>query len=603
MRGRSSPVVALTLGLLILLVFATPAFAAPLRADEGWVIDSFDAQIGVQPNGDLLIVETILVDFGTQHKHGIFRDIPVLFDYDQQRNRVYDLDVQSVTSADGKGHQYEVSSRGAYREIKIGDPNVTVSGRQSYRITYRVQHALNGFSDHDELYWNVNGDAWPVLTSRATATVTLPGGAVQRVTCYQGTKGSTEPCRFGVSDRTATFQATRTLPPGEQLTVVVALPKGLVPNPEPHLERKPRESLVEYFEVTPLTVGGALLALATMLGWIGRSWWVSGRDRRYTSVYYLTDNPNEETRPLGASDPIVVEFEPPDKLRPAQLGLVLDERADTLDVTATIVDLAVRGYLHIAEMPKHFLFGKRDWQLSRTGKPEGDLLAYEQTVLKGLFADGSPVKLSALKNEFYTHLNAAETDLYRDAVTRGWFARRPDKVRSFWKGLGVALMVAGGVAADILGKSYGAGLIGIPIVLGGLLMLPVAAAMPSRTARGREVLRRTLGFRQYVATAEKDRQRFNEQQNLFAEYLPYAIVFRCVDKWARAFKDIDTLPAVSTWYTGAHAFNAGSFSRNLEGFSSTLASTIASTPGGSGSSGFSGGGAGGGGGGGGGGSW
>jgi len=128
--------------------------------------------------------------------------------------------------------------------------------------------------------------------------------------------------------------------------------------------------------------------------------------------------------------------------------------------------------------------------------------------------------------------------------------------------------------------------------------------MPRRNALGREMLRRALGFRQYIATAEKDRQKFNEQQNLFSEYLPYAIVFRCVDKWARAFEGIDTVAATSSWYAGHDSFTSAEFSRRLNGFASNVSSVIASTPGSSGSSGFSsGGGSGGGGGGGGGGSW
>jgi uncharacterized membrane protein len=98
-------------------------------------------------------------------------------------------------------------------------------------------------------------------------------------------------------------------------------------------------------------------------------------------------------------------------------------------------------------------------------------------------------------------------------------------------------------------------------------------------------------------------QAFAERANIFTEYLPYAIVFKCVDRWARAFKDIDLQAATAGWYAGPAGFNAGSFSSSLRAFSSAVSTTLASTPGGSGGSGFSGGSSGGGGGGGGGGSW
>ena len=128
--------------------------------------------------------------------------------------------------------------------------------------------------------------------------------------------------------------------------------------------------------------------------------------------------------------------------------------------------------------------------------------------------------------------------------------------------------------------------------------------MPRRTATGTGALRRVWGFRRFIDESEKERARFAEQQHLFSEYLPYAVVFGATDKWARAFAGLDdTLPA-TPWYTGVHPFTVAGFSQSMDGFATTTAGTIASTPAASGSSGFGGGGfSGGGGGGGGGGSW
>ena len=131
--------------------------------------------------------------------------------------------------------------------------------------------------------------------------------------------------------------------------------------------------------------------------------------------------------------------------------------------------------------------------------------------------------------------------------------------------------------------------------------------MPKKTAEGQELLRRILGFRRYMDTAETHRQQFAERENIFAEYLPYAIVFGLVSKWARAFEGLDMKRAVEGWYTGSSFTNVALFSSGLADFSSSVSSVIATTPastgGASGSSGFSGGSSGGGGGGGGGGSW
>ena len=132
----------------------------------------------------------------------------------------------------------------------------------------------------------------------------------------------------------------------------------------------------------------------------------------------------------------------------------------------------------------------------------------------------------------------------------------------------------------------------------------MSRSMASRTAAGSEMMRRVLGFRLYISTAEKYRQQFNEQENIFARYLPFAIVFGCVSKWAKAFEGLEATAQASTssWYTGTAPFSAMAFSSNLQSFSSSVGSTLASTQS-SGGSGFSGGSSGGGGGGGGGGSW
>ncbi|HET9809679.1 MAG TPA: DUF2207 domain-containing protein, partial [Candidatus Limnocylindria bacterium] len=215
------------------------------------------------------------------------------------------------------------------------------------------------------------------------------------------------------------------------------------------------------------------------------------------------------------------------------------------------------------------------------------------------------VKLSALKKRFYTTLAKAQRELYGDSVARKWFAADPQRVRQIYGALGVGAIVVAGFLVFLLGSSLGAGLVGLGAFVPALALMGVASRMPKKTREGAELLRRTLGFRHYMEIAEKERQRFAERENIFSEYLPYAIVFGCVEKWASAFKDIDASAATSSWYTGSSlgAFSANDLSSNLSSFSSQVSSAIASTPGGSGSSGFSGGGAGGGGGGGSTGSW
>lgn len=593
---------------LLTVVSALLLFAAPVAADDGWVIDRFASDIEVQRDGGLLITEAIDVDFlQLNDRHGIFREIPVRYQWDPDPKmvRVYDVDVRSVRDASGRDVSYETSDNGANLRLRIGDADRTVSGKLAYRITYAVRGVLNGFPDHDELFWNVNGGDWDVPMRVVTATVHAAFDAFTSVSCYEGPRGSTKACQSGFSSQRAEFRATTAQPIGAELTIVTALRKGAVIAPAPRLQRRER-GIDEYFEVTPWTMGGSLVALVGGLGLVMWRWWTTGRDKR-----------EHET--------IVAEYEPPEKVRPAQAGLLLDEQADTKDVTATIVDLAVRGYLTISEIPASGLFGKKDWSLTRTaGKADpAALQPYERTIFDGLFGRGAlgaaqatraafetvpteQVTLSALKRHFYTTLAKAQRELYADSVTRRWFAADPQRVRQIYAGLGVVAIVAAAFLVFGLGSSLGAGIVGLGAVVPAVALLVVSPRMPRKTRAGAELLRRTLGFRHYMEIAEKERQRFAERENIFSEYLPYAIVFGCVEKWARAFKDIDTTAATSSWYTGSAlgAFSANDLSRDLSSFSSQVSSAISATPGGSGGSGFSGGGgSGGGGGGGGGGSW
>ena len=571
----------------------------PAAADEGWTIDAFDVAITVNPDSTMNVHETLRVDFRTEQHHGIFRDIPVVYEWDQHTNRVYDLTVNSVTDGAGRDWRYSVSDNGADREIKIGDPNQTLSGKQTYVIAYTVAGALNAFGDHDELYWNATGQQWTVPITEASTTVAVPASGLVWINCFQGETGSREACRSSSTPGQAQFGATRGLSPGEQLTVVVGMKKGVAGNVLPILKATPR-TFLEFFSIGPATVAGALLIFLLGAAWLGRMVWRRGRDMEYASAYYSTKDPTERVRPLFRPQALVPEYRPPDNLRPAQVGLILDESADTKDVTATIVDLAVRGYVVIKDVK-----GKHDWELVPTKKDTRDLLPYEEKILHGLFEGAeSGVRLSTLKGTFSSTLNHAEGLLYADSARLKWFASNPQTTRLIWAGLGIAVIIVGGVLSLALGVLAGWGLLGVAVIAIGGLMIAASRWMPRRTGLGTDLFHKALGFRLYMNRAEKDRQAFAEKAEIFTQYLPYAIVFGCVHRWAKAFEGIDTTAAVSSWYQGQSAFTPILFASSLEGFSSNLSTAVAQTPAGSGGSGGGGGGfSGGGGGGGGGGAW
>jgi hypothetical protein len=508
-----------------------------VHADEGWVITSFHSQIAVGADSTLTIQEDIHVDFGTLQKHGIFRTIPLRYRYDDAHDRYYTLEVVSVT--DGvKPITHADSIDNDNYVIKIGDPYYLVTGANRYVITYKVVGAMNSFSDHAELFWNVDGALWPVPKQSVTATVVFPANSFQKAACYQGPTGSREACAFESGNSTVTFNSTRSLASGEQMSIVTALNKGAVNVPPPLLEGRQRQFPQDAFDINPLTVGLALLIAVAGIGLLGWNWWAHGRDRSYLTQYYLTNDPRERTEPLFQHDTVVVEFDAPQNMRPAELGLILDERADAKDVTATIVDLAVRGFMTIGEAP-----GERDWTFTwKGGGDAASLLPYEKTILDGLFAGREKVSVAELKGKFAPTLRIAEGQIYADAASRKLFTTRPDTARAEWGCLGVAVTVGGIAASVALGLAFGWGLVGAAVVLTGLVLTITFPFMPQRTAAGRELLQHTLGFRLYMTTAEKYRQQFAAKAQIFTQLLPYAIVFGCVSLWPKPSKESTRAP-------------------------------------------------------------
>ncbi len=258
------------------------------------------------------------------------------------------------------------------------------------------------------------------------------------------------------------------MPPNAAFTIVVAIPKGAVPPPKPILEE--RFNLGTAFSITPVTagVGGALLALVLVVFLFLQ--YRFGSDRRYRG---------------SAVDQAFGSEGGADERVPGQLGTLVDFTANPLDVTATIVDLAVRGYLVIEEIPgEEGFLHKPDWKLTKKKEPGPELKEYEQKLLGALFEDGNDVQLSDLKYTFAARMNEVQKALTDDAMAQGWFVRLPSIARMQWGCLGVLLLLIGVGVMTLLIVFTHAALLGIPLIVGGILVTFGAYWMPQRTAKG-----------------------------------------------------------------------------------------------------------------------
>jgi len=568
---RAVPKVPLVILLLIL-------GATSLNAQRSYTIDRFDAKIRVNRDASIDVVETITASFVGSY-NGLYRTIPLDYRTSTGLNWTLGIALQSAKDDAGNALRAESSRQGADIKYKIWIPGAANATR-TIVLRYRATNGLRFFEEHDELYWNITGDAWEVPIRVASAEIDLPANTPGvRAIAFNGVYGSTaRDARVTIDGDVVRIAMSQGLGYHEGLTAVVGWDKGVVTAPS-----AASKLFATLRSNWPLFIPIAVFGFALL------SWWRRGRDPRLR--------------------PITVQYEPPKGMTPAEAGTLIDNSADMRDITSTLVDLAVRGTLRIEEhqTPKVLgLFGgETEYTLRRLIKDDG-LALHESQVLHGIFAVGADsVDLSDLKDEFYKQLPGIRDAIFDSLTANGFYKDRPDQVRNKWMGGAVATGMIVGIGGTYLSKLTL--LTPVPFVIAGvlsaLILIVFAQIMPARTEAGARALEQVLGFEEFLRRVETENLKrvIIGHPELFDKYLPYAMAFGVEKQFARAFEGIYTEPP--RWYVGPSvmSFNVGHFSSSMSHLSTVAATTMSSSPRSSSGSGFGGGGGSGGGGGGGGG--
>ncbi len=558
------------LGLAAAIVLGGPQES--LVAQKSISFPNFDATIQVERDGTVRVLEQIRVRF-VGSWNGIYRKIPVVYETPQGFGYKLFLKVESVTGSDGEPLEHWIEDERGYRSIKIRVPNAQDVERV-VAIRYSAPNALRFHEDFDELYWNVTGTEWDVPIGAASARVVLPDGATgTRTAAFTGYFGATgEDARVQDLGDEFFFETTRELGFREGLTIAVGWDPGLVDRPGSFTK-------AWWF----LRANFLILIPIFPFLFFFHAWKTRGRDPKTGSI--------------------VAQYDPPDGLRPAEVGTLIDNKPNMHDLTATLVDLAVRGYIHFEEFEKKgFLRNSTEIQIHRVKEKESwdELHAHERRTLVGLFdsGNGETVTRDDLKNEFYTHLGGIKDGIWDKLLEKGYYDERPDKVAGRWVGgavvVSIAVFVGGLVLADKFFLSVASAF--VAGILTAIPALIFASLMPARTRSGVAALERVLGFEEFLSRVDGDRlRRMNADPETFERLLPYAMALRAEDRWAKAFEGIYTEPP--EWYTGSHRgpFTPRIFVGDLGGFTRAASTTMASSPSrSSGGSGFSSGGGGGG---------
>ncbi len=310
--------------LLFTLLLFSPALALSTRELR---IENFQSETIVMADGTTDVTENIQAHFVGGPWHGLYRTIPVEYVTPQGLNYSLFLDVKRITDGSGQALKYETSRERHYRKLKIYVPDADNS-RQTISIEYVVSDALRFFEDHDELYWNVTGDEWDIPIQAASARIILPEGTTNiRANVFTGAyRSRAQNADVDIAGNGVEVRTREPLRWHEGLTVAVAFDKGFVHEPS-------SASQVALFFRSNWPLGVPLAAFAAMF----YLWWTKGRDPRLR--------------------PITAQYEPPDQLTPGEAGTLVDNSADMRDITASIVDLAVRGYMVIEEHQRDRMLG------------------------------------------------------------------------------------------------------------------------------------------------------------------------------------------------------------------------------------------------------
>ncbi|GHD54617.1 hypothetical protein GCM10017083_32330 [Thalassobaculum fulvum] len=655
---RVSLAIVAAVGLLI-------ATGGPASAERERIV-SFDSDITVRPDGWLHVVETIeVVATGDSIRRGIYRDFPTRSLTEYGVNRRVDFEIDRI-ERDGRREPYHTEQLNAGVRVYVGNADVLLRpGRYRYTIAYDTSRQLYHWPDTDELYWNVTGDAWAFPIERATATVHLPeGAAVGQTDAYTGPRGARgDDFRIvGNSGGTLRIATTRTLLPGEGLTIATAWPAGLV-------DRPTQATVIgrAVYDNAGLAAGAFLTAV--LLVYFLVAWHRVGRDPRKGVVF--------------------PRFEAPDGLSPVAVGYVWhggfgNGFGVARALTVAITSLATKRRLVIDDD------GKRRYTLSAVKGARGKLPPGELAVYKALFPHGRDT--ASFGSEYEPAMGRASSVLldafdweygraYFRSNSRPWLIGALIAVTATLSSLVIdatgqdawlivsvmavfatALLTIGTTMVILVsGRWSRAFSIGTPIrpilslgqLVGGiagflaaavvgliladfvapaavpLAALPVLVTiafwflMKAPTRLGRRTLDAIEGYRLYLSVAEADRLNSAGREPevttaLFETHLPYAMALGVEEQWtdkvmarleASTDKPFDRGSYRPRWYRGDGSgfAKAGTLAGALSQGLGSAAAHAMSRPSSSGSSGggFSGGGgsSGGGGGGGGGGGW
>lgn len=564
--------------LIAIIVCATLLFpTAALAANNNFDITSYDVNIDVHENNTYSVSENITANFFDRLNHGIERFIPQTADVTRTINgqvetKKYRIIVSGIEASTPMSSKVVDSQY----DIRLGDPDVLVTGVQNYSLNYTYDPGDDGYSSFDEFYYNIIGTQWALPVDNATFKITMPKEFDKAKVGFNiGGKGASGynpgDLQYTVDGNVITGRVTRTLRPFEGVTIRVEMPDGYFVG-----------ARTEAGPVVPMVVSTlVILGIALLL----------------TALFMRRKKPVE-----------TVEFYPPEGMTSADVGYVIDGIVEDKDVVSLIIFWADKGYLTI-----HQEQGSKNLTFSKVKDLPDSANQYEKMMFDGLFRSGNTASIRQLQYKFYDTI-AATREMVKFKFQQPnnlAFNKRSvglQNLASFLAALPLAIMTFLGVYAatyeiiptaiaglvvmvagfslvwvyvraietwfsakrstrtgQLIGWAIGTAVLYLIVVALSIGMFGVYAFLPAVasliitflapqfrvwTDKGAEWAGRILGLKNFIQTVELDKLKMMVEENpsYFYNVLPYAYVLGVTDKWSKQFESLAIEPP--SWYYG-----------------------------------------------------
>lgn len=185
--------------------------------------------------------------------------------------------------------------------------------------------------------------------------------------------------------------------------------------------------------------------------------------------------------------------------------------------------------------------------------------------------------VSELGRQVRANLGLVQDALYDGVVKRGWFTERPDRTRSLWATIGIAVTALGVVLTVVLALLSTWGLLGLAVTAVGVGLLVIGRHMPAKAPAAGRVLGQVAAIRGELLEMDVSELPADQHAELCSRALPYAVVLGGSERWIDALVATDTTEEEDEgfhWYRGPRGWHLQYLPDSLRNLTTNLTGAL-----------------------------